>query len=104
VHRTLSGGAPDTVRCARLGQPFGGFAPFYLNPFLDFLLVCVESLAPVELIIQSKLVSQIICVGQFNHQNHLGKGLTLFPFQYILELCVQCFNQYFENQVCLAHS
>jgi hypothetical protein len=27
------------------------FAPFYLNPFLDFLLVCVEPLAPVELII-----------------------------------------------------
>jgi hypothetical protein len=47
---------------------------------LDFLLVCVEPLAPVELIILSKLVSPI-CVGQFNHQNHLGKGLTLFPFQ-----------------------
>jgi hypothetical protein len=43
-------------------------------------LVCVEPLAPVELIIWSKLVSPIICVGQFNHQNHLGKGLTLFPF------------------------
>jgi hypothetical protein len=26
-------------------------AAFYLNPFLDFLLVCVEPLAPVELII-----------------------------------------------------
>jgi hypothetical protein len=54
-------GAPDTVwwctghcpvlRCARPGQPLVGFAPFYLNPFLDFLLVCVEPLAPVELII-----------------------------------------------------
>jgi hypothetical protein len=44
-------GAPDTVRCARPGQPSVGFAPFYLNPFLDFLLVCVEPLAPVELII-----------------------------------------------------
>ena len=44
-------GAPDTVRCARPGQPSIGFAPFYLNPFLDFLLVCVEPLAPVELII-----------------------------------------------------
>jgi hypothetical protein len=44
-------GAPDTVRCARPGQPSVVFAPFYLNPFLDFLLVCVESLAPVELII-----------------------------------------------------
>jgi hypothetical protein len=52
-----------------------------LNPILDFLLVCVEPLAPVELIIYSKLISPIICVGQFNHQNHLGKGLVLFPFQ-----------------------
>jgi hypothetical protein len=43
--------APDTVRCTRPGQPSVGFAPFYLNPFLDFLLVCVEPLAPVELII-----------------------------------------------------
>jgi hypothetical protein len=40
-----------TVRCARPGQPSVFFAPFYLNPFLDFLLVCVEPLAPVELII-----------------------------------------------------
>jgi hypothetical protein len=30
---------------------FGCFAPFFLNPFFDFLLVCVEPLAPVELII-----------------------------------------------------
>jgi hypothetical protein len=43
--------APDTVRCARPGQPSVVFAPFCLNPFLDFLLVCVEPLAPVELII-----------------------------------------------------
>jgi hypothetical protein len=43
-------------------------------------LVCVEPLAPVEYIILNKLVSPIICVGQFNHQNQLGKGLTLFPF------------------------
>jgi hypothetical protein len=39
------------VRCARLGLPSVSFAPFYLNPFLDSLLVCVEPLAPVELII-----------------------------------------------------
>jgi hypothetical protein len=45
-------GAPDTVRwCARPGQPSISFAPFFLNPILDFLLVCVEPLAPVELII-----------------------------------------------------
>jgi hypothetical protein len=30
-------------------------------------------LAPVECIILNKLVSPIICVGQFNHQNQLGK-------------------------------
>jgi hypothetical protein len=48
---------------------------------LIFLLVCVEPLAPVEHIILSKLVSRIICVGYFNHQNHLGKDLTIFPFQ-----------------------
>jgi hypothetical protein len=70
-----------TVQCARPGHPSVGFAPFHLNPFLDFLLVIVEPLAPVELIIYSKLVSPIICVGQFNHQNHLGKGLTLLPIQ-----------------------
>lgn len=74
-------GALDTVRCARPGQPSIFFCSFLLIPILDFLLVCVEPLAPVELIIYSKLVSPIICVRQFNHQNHLGKGLTLFPFQ-----------------------
>jgi hypothetical protein len=30
---------------------FGFFCFFYLNPFLDFLLVCVEPLAPSELLI-----------------------------------------------------
>jgi hypothetical protein len=44
-------GTPDTVRCARPGLSSVVFAPFYLNHFLDFLLVCVEPLAPVELII-----------------------------------------------------
>jgi hypothetical protein len=45
-------GAPDTVRwCARPGQPSVFFCSFLLNPILDFLLVCVEPLAPVELII-----------------------------------------------------
>jgi hypothetical protein len=44
-------GAPDTVRCAIPGQPSVGFAPLYLNPLLDFLLVCCEPLAPIELII-----------------------------------------------------
>jgi hypothetical protein len=43
--------AHRTVRCARPGQPSVFFCSFLLNPFLDFLLVCVEPLAPVELII-----------------------------------------------------
>jgi hypothetical protein len=41
-------GAPDTVGCARPGQPSVVFCSFYLNPFLNFLLVCVEPLAPVK--------------------------------------------------------
>jgi hypothetical protein len=44
-----------------------------LTPFLVFLLAYCEPLAPVELIDYSKLVSPIICVGNFNHQNQLGK-------------------------------
>jgi hypothetical protein len=44
-------GAPDTVRCARPRQPSLGFAPFFLNPKFNFLLVCVEPLAPVEHVI-----------------------------------------------------
>jgi hypothetical protein len=44
-------GAPDTVQCARPGQPSVGFAPFFLNPNFNFLLVCVEPLAPVEHVI-----------------------------------------------------
>jgi hypothetical protein len=43
--------AHRTVRCARLGQPLVSFAPFFLNPNLFFLLVCVEPMAPVEHII-----------------------------------------------------
>jgi hypothetical protein len=43
--------AHQTVWCARPGQPSVSFAPLFLNPILDFLLVCVEPLAPVQLII-----------------------------------------------------
>jgi hypothetical protein len=42
--------APDTVRCARPGFTSVSFAPFFLNPNLIFLLVCVGPLAPVEYI------------------------------------------------------
>jgi hypothetical protein len=44
-------GAPDTVRCARPGHTSVVFCSFHLNPFLVFLLVCCEPLAPVKLII-----------------------------------------------------
>jgi hypothetical protein len=79
--RSIHPGAPDTVRCARPGFSSVSFAPFFWTLTRIFLLVCVEPLTPGELIFKSKLVITIICVGQFNPQNHLGKGLTLFPFQ-----------------------
>jgi hypothetical protein len=44
-------GAPDTVRCARPGHTSVVFCSLWLNPFLVFLLVYCEPLAPVELII-----------------------------------------------------
>jgi hypothetical protein len=44
-------GAPDTVRCARPGLPLCCLLLFLFEPFLGHLLVCVEPLAPVELII-----------------------------------------------------
>jgi hypothetical protein len=44
-------GAPDTVRCARPGLPLGCLLLFLFEPVLGLLLVCVEPLAPVELII-----------------------------------------------------
>jgi hypothetical protein len=50
-------------------------------------------LAPVECIILNKLVSPIICVGQFNHQNQLGKGLTIFPFHFVLSLITRTLSQ-----------
>jgi hypothetical protein len=43
--------AHRTVWCARPGYSSVSFAPFFLNPNLIFLLVCVEPLAPVEYII-----------------------------------------------------
>jgi hypothetical protein len=50
VHQTLFGGTPDSpVRQTRAA--FSWFCSFLLNPILDFLLVCVEPFAPVELII-----------------------------------------------------
>jgi hypothetical protein len=69
-------GALDTVRwCTEhSGAPDQGafgcpFAPLFEPFFLVFLLAYGEPLVPVELINLGKLVSPIICVGQFNHQN-----------------------------------
>jgi hypothetical protein len=79
-----SPGAPDTVRwCTRhcpvvhqtlSGAPIQGafgslFAPLFEPFLLIFLLAYCEPLVPVDLIDLGKLVSPIICVGQFNHQN-----------------------------------
>ena len=40
--------AHRTVRCARPGHTSVVFCSLYLNPFLVFLLVCCEPLAPVD--------------------------------------------------------
>jgi hypothetical protein len=75
VHRTLSG-APDQ---GAFGCPF---APLFEPFLLIFLLAYCEPLVPVELINLGKLVSPIICVGQFNHQNQFRNiGVSLIPFQ-----------------------
>jgi hypothetical protein len=74
-----SPGAPDTVRwhTGQSGAPDQGtldlFAPLLLNPNFVLLLVCVEPLCTVECIIQSKLVSPIICVGH-STTKIIGKG------------------------------
>jgi hypothetical protein len=60
---TGQSGAPDqgAFGCA--------FAPLFELFLLIFLLAYCEPLVPVDLINLGKLVSPIICVGQFNHQN-----------------------------------
>jgi hypothetical protein len=46
-------GAPDSPvhQKSRTGQPSVGFASFFLNSNFNFLLICVEPLAPVEHVI-----------------------------------------------------
>ena len=83
-------GAPDTVRwrTGQSGVPDQGafgcpFAPLFEPFLLIFLLAYGEPLVPVELINLGKLVSPIICVGQFNHQNQFRNiGVSVIPFQY----------------------
>jgi hypothetical protein len=82
-------GAPDTVRwhTGQSGAPDQGafgcpFAPLFEPFLLNFLLAYCEPLVSVELINLGKLVSPIICVGQFNHQNQFRNvGVSLIPFQ-----------------------
>jgi hypothetical protein len=49
VHRILSGGTPDNpVRQTR--AHLGFFAPFFLNPNFDLLLICVEPLCTCRIL------------------------------------------------------
>jgi hypothetical protein len=114
VHRTLSGSAPDTVRwhTRQSGAPDQGafgcpYAPLFEPFLLIFLLTYGEPLVPVELINLGKLVSPIICVGQFNHQNYLGtrckpNSLSICPqtqdiVQQMHKTKVQIVNMYMQS-------
>jgi hypothetical protein len=72
VHRTLSGGTPDSpVRQTRahFGYPFA----LLVEPnSWSFYWLSVNLWHLYNLYTREKLVSPIICVGQFNHQNQLG--------------------------------
>jgi hypothetical protein len=61
VHRTIRCTSPGCLRLV--------LAPLFEPFLLIFLLAYGEPLVPVELINLGKLVSPIICVRQFNHQN-----------------------------------
>jgi hypothetical protein len=72
VHRTLSGGTPDSpVRQTRahFGYPF---ALFVEPNSWSFYWLSVNLWHLYNLYTRAKLVSSNICVGQFNHQNQLG--------------------------------
>jgi hypothetical protein len=81
VHRTLSGGTLDSpVRQTRAA--FGCLLLFLFEPCLVlFIGLCCTFGTCRTYNLEQTIVSPIICVGQFNHQNHLGKGLSLFLFQ-----------------------
>jgi hypothetical protein len=64
--------AHRTVRCAKPWHTSIIPCSFCWTLFLVFLFAFCEALSPVELIDWSKLVSPIIYVGHFNHQNQLG--------------------------------
>ena len=78
-----SPGAPDTVRwhTGQSGAPDQGCLRLSLALFVEpnswsFYWLSVNLWHLYNLYTRAKLVSPIICVGQFNHQNHLGKGLN----------------------------
>jgi hypothetical protein len=70
--RTVRRKGPDGPRLAYFSKKLLLSGIIYGIPDSRFSIVVDEPLAPVEHIIWSKLVSQVICVRQFNHQNHLG--------------------------------
>jgi hypothetical protein len=81
VYRTQSGGAPDTVRChtGQSGAPNQGCLRLSLALFVEpnswsFYWLSVNLWHLYNFHTRAKLVSPIICVGQFNHQNQLGIG------------------------------
>jgi hypothetical protein len=85
VHRTLSGGAPDTVRWRTGHCPVFPDQRAFGSHFALLLAEC-ESFTPVKSIHLGKLVSPKICVGQFNHQNYIGtrckpNSLSAFLFR-----------------------
>jgi hypothetical protein len=81
VSRTVRRKGPDGPHLVYFSKKLLLSEIIYGIPDSRFRIVVDEPLAPVEHILESKLVSPSICVRQFNHQNYLGKGLTLFLFQ-----------------------
>jgi hypothetical protein len=68
-----SSGAPDIVRCPQTRGAFGClFAPFVESKTWSFYWLSVNLLHLYNLYTWANLVSPIICVGLFNHQNYLG--------------------------------
>ena len=85
-------GAPDTVRwhTGQSGAPDQGTLRLSLGLFVEpnswsFYWLSVNLWHLYNLYTGAKLVSPIICVGQFNHQNQLGtrckpNSLSISPF------------------------
>jgi hypothetical protein len=69
VPRTVRRKGPDGPRLACFSKKLLLSEIIYGIPDSRFSIVVDEPLTPVEHITYSKLVSPIICVGQFNHQN-----------------------------------